>query len=81
MSPRRTLINRLIEPTSGTIYLDDQPTSTMDAVLLRSHRDGRGAAASWKAAVTRRGSRIPVASRILELSMLSYGLPTTTGVP
>jgi osmoprotectant transport system ATP-binding protein len=29
------MINRLIEPTSGTIYLDDQPTSGMDAALLR----------------------------------------------
>src|SRR5213595_1782889 len=27
--------NRLIEPASGTIYLDDQPTSGMDAALLR----------------------------------------------
>ncbi|MET3904658.1 ATP-binding cassette domain-containing protein [Paenarthrobacter sp. 4246] len=29
------MINRLIEPTSGTIYLDDEPTSGMDAALLR----------------------------------------------
>lgn len=29
------MINRLIEPTSGTIYLDDQPTSGMDPALLR----------------------------------------------
>lgn len=29
------MVNRLIEPTSGTIYLDDQPTSGMDAALLR----------------------------------------------
>jgi osmoprotectant transport system ATP-binding protein len=29
------MINRLIEPTAGTIYLDDQPTSGMDAALLR----------------------------------------------
>jgi osmoprotectant transport system ATP-binding protein len=29
------MINRLIEPTSGTIYLDDQPTSGMVAALLR----------------------------------------------
>ncbi|MDR6686291.1 osmoprotectant transport system ATP-binding protein [Arthrobacter sp. 1088] len=29
------MINRLIEPSSGTIYLDDEPTSGMDAALLR----------------------------------------------
>ncbi|MFK0009482.1 ABC transporter ATP-binding protein [Paenarthrobacter sp. NPDC090520] len=29
------MINRLIEPTSGTIYLDDEATSGMDAALLR----------------------------------------------
>ena len=29
------MVNRLIEPTSGTIYLDDEPTSGMDAALLR----------------------------------------------
>lgn len=30
------MINRLIEPASGTIYLNDQPTSGMDAALLQN---------------------------------------------
>lgn len=29
------MVNRLIEPTGGTIFLNDEPTSGMDAALLR----------------------------------------------
>ena len=29
------MVNRMIEPTSGTIWLDDQDTGTMDAAELR----------------------------------------------
>lgn len=29
------MVNRLIEPTGGTIYLNDEPTAGMDAALLR----------------------------------------------
>ena len=31
------MINRLIEPTSGTIFLDDQDVTKMDPVELRRH--------------------------------------------